>query len=335
MKLAHIRKLYSYLEYYGRRISWYFRLIYVAREIRDLHIRPIKMLDRTGVYLICIVRNGSPFIREFIQYYKSIGVDHIFLLDNRSNDNTVEIAAEHEDVSVVSSNLSFGRYEFLWRHYLSIRFARHGWIISADIDEFIEIHKEFHYNVNNMVMYMDSQGFTAATGYMIDLFPSRPLDPKQDTYGWLEDHTYFDMTDVTLYDYEIVYPLNKIKTDKLKVITGGIRRKHFQIEPLLVKHPVYRLGRGLLHYGAHHIAKATIADFTLPIRHYKFGGHFVSMSEEAARDLHLYNDACEPKAYASTMMKNNCVNLYEDGKSVKYCESAIRDLSFIINPNMA
>lgn len=49
--------------------------------------------DRKRVYLsiVCMALNEGPYIKEWIEYHKLVGVERFYFYDNGSNDNTREI----------------------------------------------------------------------------------------------------------------------------------------------------------------------------------------------------------------------------------------------------
>lgn len=52
--------------------------------------------------IVSIVKNEEPYIREWIEYHKLVGVDHIYIYDNGSNDKTVEIARKYQTEGFVT-----------------------------------------------------------------------------------------------------------------------------------------------------------------------------------------------------------------------------------------
>jgi hypothetical protein len=65
----------------------------------------------------------------------------IVLLDNDSTDDTVSVASEYDDVTVLRTKLPFGvgvedtEGQNLMRRYLIERFGRNRWSLCVDIDE--------------------------------------------------------------------------------------------------------------------------------------------------------------------------------------------------------
>src|SRR3712207_1262012 len=58
--------------------------------------------------VVCLVRDGRPYVRSFVEHYLSLGAKHVFFLDNGSTDGTVEALKNYDDnVTVLLSNLPY------------------------------------------------------------------------------------------------------------------------------------------------------------------------------------------------------------------------------------
>ena len=59
--------------------------------------------------VLCLVRDGRPYVRSFVEHYASMGVKHIVFLDNGSTDGTVEALRGYDNVTVLRSRLPVQR----------------------------------------------------------------------------------------------------------------------------------------------------------------------------------------------------------------------------------
>src|SRR5918997_5064192 len=57
--------------------------------------------------VLCLVRDGRPYVRSFMEHYASMGVKHMVFLDNRSTDGTVEALKEYDNVTVLRTTLPY------------------------------------------------------------------------------------------------------------------------------------------------------------------------------------------------------------------------------------
>src|SRR5215212_5755436 len=56
--------------------------------------------EEDELVVVCLLRDGRPYVKSFIEHYTSLGIKHLFFLDNRSTDATVQkVSGVHEAVS--------------------------------------------------------------------------------------------------------------------------------------------------------------------------------------------------------------------------------------------
>ena len=51
--------------------------------------------------IACISKNEGPYLKEWIEYHKMLGVDRIFFYDNESSDNTQDVLSTYIDSGYV------------------------------------------------------------------------------------------------------------------------------------------------------------------------------------------------------------------------------------------
>ncbi|MBY0351694.1 glycosyltransferase family 2 protein, partial [Tabrizicola sp.] len=87
------------------------------------------------------MKNESHLIEEWLDHYFSMGVDHVFLIDNGSTDDTVlKVAPWQRDgrVQVISLPEPHQQILHYWSAFQHFRIAeRCKWLIVVDIDEFL------------------------------------------------------------------------------------------------------------------------------------------------------------------------------------------------------
>ena len=125
--------------------------------------------------VVCLVRDGLPWIGPFIEHYFLLGARHIVFLDNGSSDATVSVAAGYDNVSVLRSTLPFNRYELLLRQYLIERFGKGRWSLCVDIDELFDYPYSDVIGLGSLLGYLKAKSYTAVTAQMLDMFPEEPL----------------------------------------------------------------------------------------------------------------------------------------------------------------
>src|SRR5215211_2780800 len=96
-------------------------------DVEHLHGPKEIRYGKEELVVLCLVRNGLPWIKTFVEYYFSLGVKHIVFLDNNSTDDTVAAATRYNDVTVLRAKLPVnahggaGQVEMM--NYLRARFG--------------------------------------------------------------------------------------------------------------------------------------------------------------------------------------------------------------------
>lgn len=119
--------------------------------------RPFIRYNRTGkVALCCMCKCENDYIREFIAYYKSIGVDKIFIYDNNEigGEDLRSVIADYIDCCFVTVIDYRGRkccqedaYDNCYQNHKN----EFDWICVFDTDEFLTLvkHKNIHDFLND------------------------------------------------------------------------------------------------------------------------------------------------------------------------------------------
>lgn len=127
-----------------------FGLRYVSQKLKNL-CKP-KLLDdkdiefekTKNVYddylsIAVIAKNEAPYIKEWIEFHKLIGVDRIYFYDNESDDNTKEIIKPYIEDGFVVYHYVKGRGKQIQVYQDAIfRYKNNTfWLAIIDMDEFI------------------------------------------------------------------------------------------------------------------------------------------------------------------------------------------------------
>ena len=104
--------------------------IFGKRDTRKLKYR---------ISLCLIFKNEAPFLKEWIDYHRTIGVDHFYLYNNNSTDNYQDVLKDYVDQGIVTliefpyDHAQMKAYEHCLEHYKT----ETNWIGFFDADEFI------------------------------------------------------------------------------------------------------------------------------------------------------------------------------------------------------
>src|SRR5919199_841328 len=157
----------------------------VPRSIEHLYGPEEVPYGKDELIVVCLVRDGRPYLKSFIEHYFALGVKHIFFLDNGSIDGTVEALKNYNNVTVLRSKLSFKEYLPLFKQYLVGRFGKKDrWCLCADIDELFDYPYSDVVGLGSFLGYLNANSYTAVAAQMLDMFPERPLSGRE---GNLED----------------------------------------------------------------------------------------------------------------------------------------------------
>ncbi|MCK4861356.1 MAG: glycosyltransferase family 2 protein, partial [Rhodobacteraceae bacterium] len=126
--------------------SYHLRLQRRRRRLRALRKRRevTVVKNRSGarhsddIFLFSTVHNERHRLSYFLDYYRNLGVNHFFFIDNASDDGTGEFLAAQPDVSLWHSEGSYKRSNFGmdWINNLLRKYAREHWCLIVDVDEF-------------------------------------------------------------------------------------------------------------------------------------------------------------------------------------------------------
>ncbi len=226
------------------------------------------------VVVLVVVRDGRPFVRSFVEHYRSLGAKHLIFLDNGSTDGTVEALKGYEDVTVFRTTLPFKRYGLSMRKYLVERFGRGHWTLNVDVDELFVYPYMDVVDLGALLGYLNERSFTAVVTGVLDMFPEEPLSDvaRDEDEPLKEQHRFYDLSEVREEAYESVGDVgNVLANPDVPILRGGIRRTLFGMNSLLIKHPLIFLDGGLkpVDLSEHWVGDARLADFTGVLLHYK------------------------------------------------------------------
>ena len=226
--------------------------------------------------VLCLVRDGRPYLRSFMEHYSSMGVKHLVFLDNGSTDGTVETLKTYENVTVLRTELPYRGNQGLMKGYLMKRFGQRRWSLLVDIDELFDYPYSDVVGLNSLFGYLNSNSYTAVVAHMLDMFPEKPLSGRAGNLDepLKESHRFYDLSDLIrrkITEDSRCPPDNTYGSDDIALFSGGIRLAVFGNRTLLTKHPlIFQDDKVRPMAGPHWCGGARVADFTGVLLHYKF-----------------------------------------------------------------
>ncbi|MFJ9181221.1 glycosyltransferase family 2 protein [Streptomyces sp. NPDC102360] len=94
------------------------------------------------IAVCAIAKNEEPYLKEWLAFYRTIGITDIFVYDNVSDDGTSELLASLNEVGLIHrvhwprrQNVTPQRDAY--QHFLNNHAANYKWVLTVDIDEFL------------------------------------------------------------------------------------------------------------------------------------------------------------------------------------------------------
>jgi hypothetical protein len=272
--------------------------------------------------VVCLVRDGRPYVRSFVEHYLSLGVKHICFLDNGSTDGTVEALKNYDNVTVLRTTLPYKRYEYSLKQYLIARFGRDRWCLCADIDELFDYPYSDVVGLGSLLDYLNSNSYTAVAAQMLDMFPEEPLSGSREANlpdePLKERHRFYDVSNIGRKSFTELrrrFPTNILESDEIEAFRGGIRETVFGVNSDLTKFPlVFFDGRiKPMEDSSHWVANARIADLTCVLFHYKFlDGYLHEQAAHAVREGQYHNASHVYKKYLRILEENPTLRVKQE-----------------------
>lgn len=233
-----------------------------------------------AVLAFSMVYNGAPYLDWYLDHYRSLGVDHFFIVDNSSDDGTCEHLLAQPDVSVFSCSGSFSEAAFgvIWINHLLQRFGIGHWCLYVDIDEgFVFPGQDRGKTLKDLLKYCDTYGFGALHSAAIDMYPAEFSGERGLTS--ISQCTQFDA------DYTSI----RSEMPPYFLTQGGIRQRMTGLALSVNKAPLVRMEPHVYYInGNHNTTHLPVADVTAALLHYKFVGDVKKeIQKTVARGAHF------------------------------------------------
>ena len=133
------------------------------------------------IVALMVTRNEALRLPSALRHLRQLGVDRVLLVDNRSTDETQEIAAADERVHLVDAPGSYAGSNFGvdWTNALLDRYARGHWVLVVDADEKLVFPGSDRPDgggaLRALCRHLDAIGSEALPTILLDCFPAEPL----------------------------------------------------------------------------------------------------------------------------------------------------------------
>ena len=291
------------------------RLLRALRKSRELRT----VQDNTGrirpgdILLFSTFRNETIRLPYFLQYYRSLGVNHFFFVDNDSDDGCLSYLKGMSDVSVWHSKSSYKRATFGvdWMNYLLRKYADGHWSLVVDPDELFVYPFCDTRPVRALTDWLDEARIRSFSAMLLDLYPKGRIDevPYQAGQDPLDIVQWFDSGNYTIRKNERFGNL---------WIQGGPRARVFfadrpKIAPALNKIPLVKWSRKYAYVSSTHMLLPRGLNQVYDdnggekasgiLLHTKFLDTFSAKAQEELRRREHYAGSVEYKAYAELLQE--------------------------------
>lgn len=259
------------------------RFIILRNSVKHIYGSKNINYSTNELIVLCVVRNGEAYIKSFIEHYLSLGVKHIVFLDNGSTDDTLTLASQYSNVSILQTHCPYQKYETLMKKYLVKKFSKNRWNLFADIDELFDYPFSNVLNLTGLLTYLNENSYTAVVAQMLDMFYNGSsfqdrIANKNNSLKHLNE--YYDVSNISKSNY----PWGFLSNPDVKMHMGGIRKTLFGTNNGLTKAPLIFIDHKIKPFvDYHHVENANIADFTCVLLHYPFACSFQEKVYEAVQ----------------------------------------------------
>jgi tetratricopeptide (TPR) repeat protein len=272
----------------------------------------IKLND---ILCFVIVRNESAILPYFLEFYRRIGVNKFFIVDNNSTDNTLSYLLEQSDVYLWHTIRAFKTGKVYWIELLLKTYGVNHWCLTIDADEFLCYFNYEHKNLHQLCNELEQEGKQALSGILLDMYSDQPI--KDTVYmpgeNPLEICNFFDRQPYTFTQQGINGQITYF---------GGCRER---VCPQ--KHRIYYLHKvplikydysAKLNQGQHLIENLDISEQTCCLLHFKYFHDLYEISLEESERKQYASDALQYKVYINKLQDNPCLSMFSPEHSVKY-----------------
>lgn len=266
--------------------------------------------------LFMVVRNETLRLPYFFDYYRRMGVERFFIVDNASDDGTREFLLAQPDTHVWMTRETYTRQE-AWVDALLRRHGADRWCVVVDVDELLVYPHMDRVPLRALCGYLDERDFTALYAVLIDMYPDAPLRDARYRAGdpFLPSAPFFDPASFEKRPFGFRHCVTPFSFR----FTGGVRRRIFGLNDVCcTKFPLVKFRRGLfLRQGTHAVEGARVADVMAGLLHFKYLSDFgPRVKYEAVRGEH-WAGATQYKAYARKVEEDGALS-FMDAASVRY-----------------
>ncbi|WP_069298446.1 glycosyltransferase family 2 protein [Neptunicoccus sediminis] len=298
---------------YRLRVERRRRRIRAMRKRRELTC----VFDRTGqinprdILVFSTLRNEKPRLAYFLKYYRDLGVNHFFFVDNDSTDGGREYLADQPDVSLWTTTASYKRSKFGvdWLNGLKNKYAHGHWVLVVDVDELLVYPFCDTRSLRALTDWLDASSIKSFGTMLLDMYPKGKIQHARIREGRnpVKTAPYFDASN---------YFIERNSKYGNLWIQGGPRMRSFfrdrpAYSPALNKTPLVKWARGYVYVSSTHTLLPRGLNLVYDewggqkpcgvLLHTKFMNTFSEKAEEEMKRKQHYASSREYRTYVNRM----------------------------------
>lgn len=246
--------------------------------------KPAIAVERDSILVFSTLHNEEKRLPFFLSYYKSLGVDHFFLIDNASTDGTAEIIRSEPSAHYFFTAASYSQSDAgrLWTEELADHYGRNRWCLVLDADELLVFPGIEDISLRDFCAYNDRAGYEAVYGLFLDLYHPGPLAEARYTPGqdFRKVATHFDADSYYLRPAQLFPPIQLRGGPRWRLFWDGGGRGS---GPAMRKSVLVKRRAGFSYRAStHSMTLCPLSDVTSAILHFKF---FSDFDQVVAREV--------------------------------------------------
>lgn len=282
-------------------------------------VAKLARLNAAPLAVVSTVRNERDMLPVFLSHYRRLGVACFLVVDNCSDDGTLEYLADQPDVVVFSADTDYAQSHFgvAWQQAVLANLRQGQWSLVADADELAVFPDWEERGLWPFLRTSVEADADALRLFMLDLYPAGPLaqarvapDAPFADLCWCDRVPFLRNS-----SYLGPFGSSPTWTSALRHrLLPGSRPELFvaQKVALLRYQPCMRLSEGL-----HYVSGAKLAKQEMLFAHLKYSANFdVKARIEARRGQH-FNGAEEYRAYLALLDKGD-VGIFDAELSIHW-----------------
>lgn len=247
--------------------------------------KPELRLEQDSILVFSTLHNEEKRLPFFLKYYKSLGVDRFFFIDNNSSDGTAEIIRSEPSAQYFFTTASYSQSDAgrLWTEELADHYGRNHWCLVLDADELLVFPGIEDVSLRAFCDYNDRAGYEAVYGLFLDLYHPGPLSEAVYTPGqdFRKVATHFDGDSYRMRPAQLFPPIQ---------LRGGPRWRLFWDAggrgsgPAMRKSVLVKRRAGFSYRAStHSMSLCALSDVTSAVLHFKFFSDFDQVVEREVR----------------------------------------------------